>query len=141
MAQSSDKGTSQGFIFGGAADKDWTPRGSAYAASDSAFLFCVKCAGASKYAAPSQLKLNGKYNKNALYHNSDYGPVFGSDLHIGTTPGFEGVGARGPASFSNLGHAYTCPAGQYTSDPCASYLAGSYKFTVADYEVFVIEAV
>ena len=74
MAQSGDGGKSQGFhtacdnkgptvtvvkttkgwIFGGAADMSWAS-GNAHVASDSAFLFCVKCAGTNPGAEPSQL--------------------------------------------------------------------------------------
>ena len=124
--------TDKGHIFGGAADKSWASAGG-WVASDSAFLFCAKCAGAAPGAAPSQLKLNGKYNQQALCHGTDFGPVFGgsSDLVIGNTP---------TASNTNLGYTYTCPAGEFGSTACNNYLAGSLGFTVADYEVFVIKA-
>ena len=126
--------TTKGWIFGGAADKSWASGAGKWAASDSAFLFCVKCAGVKPGAAPSQLKLNGKNNQDALLP-SPSGPAFGGgyDLDIASTPG-----GTSTASYSNLGSTYTCPTGQ---DYCTNYLAGSLKFTVADYEVFVIEAV
>ena len=123
--------TKKGFVFGGAADKSWASPGSwALDASDSAFLFCVKCAG----AGPSQLKLTGKNNQDALGHHSGYGPIFGfnefgNDLLIDTPSG---------PSCSSLGYTYTCPAGRFGSAACSNYLAGSRHFAVADYEVFVI---
>ena len=157
MAQSGGKGSAQGFhaacdnkgptvvvvkttkgwIFGGAADKSWTS-GASWAMSDSAFLFCVKCAGAGTGAVPSQLKLTGKSNQYGMYHDSLYGPTFGggSDLRIGTTPG--GTSMK---SFSRLAVSYTCPAGQLRSTACDKYLTGSDTFAVADYKVFVIEAI
>ena len=166
MAQSSDGGSAKGFhdacdrkgatvtivrtkeghVFGGAADKSWaSPSTASYVASDSSFLFCVSCygagwVGAELGAAPSQLKLNGEYNQydgNALRHNLADGPTFGGghDLHIAPSPG-----GSSTKSHSNLGHAYTCPAGVYGSAACHNYLAGSRAFTVADYEVFVVKA-
>jgi len=167
MAQSSDGGSAKGFhdacdrkgatvtfvrtkeghVFGGAVDKSWaSPSTDSYVASDSAFLFCIKCYGAGWVgtelgASPSQLKLNGKsHNANALYHISRSGPTFGGghDLNIASKPG-----GSSTASYSNLGHTYTCPAGVYGgtgSAACRNYFTGSRAFTVADYEVFVVKA-
>ena len=39
-------------------------------------------------------------------------------------------------SYSDLGHSYTTPVGTKGSIEAKNFLAGSYKFTVSDYEVF-----
>jgi len=130
--------TKEGRVFGGAADKSWASSSTnGYSASDSSFLFCINCAGAKPNAAPSQLKLTGKFNQRALNPNLGYGPAFGDghDLHIANTPG-----GSSTKSSSILGHTYTCPAGQHGSAACDNYLAGSRKFTIVDYEVFVVKA-
>lgn len=144
--------TTKGFIFGGASDKDWaSSSGSSrnggvttMVASDSAFLFCVKCAGAGTGAAPSQLKLTGKNNQNALIHQLGSGPLFGggNDLGIYIYPDDR----RNTAAASRLGDTYTCPVGPVfqvstANTPCNSYLGGSWMFDVDDFEVFAIVAV
>ena len=145
--------TKEGFVFGGAADKSWgSKRDNQHIAFDSAFLFCIKCAGAAPHAAPSQLKLTGQTNGHtssqargeannlAMYYSSGNGPTFGlgygHDLKIGTTPG-----ETRTVSHTALRSIYTCPAGTHNTAACNSYLAGKFYFTVADYEVFVIRAV
>ena len=131
--------------FGGAADKSWaSPRGgtggpeNTYVYSSAAFLFCISCAGAGKTDPPRQLKLNGN-NQYALRHHGSpgiHGPTFGRghDLVIYGQP--RRVGGTGG---SELGVTYTCPPGQYKSAACKNYLGGAKFFTVADYEVFVIQ--
>ena len=47
-------------------------------------------------------------------------------------------GCHNTGTGSNLGHTYTCPAGQPGSTACKNYLAGERHFQVSDYEVFLI---
>jgi len=133
--------TNEGFIFGGAADKGWASPGGwsgSYVASDSAFLFCVNCAGARTGAAPSQLKLTGRNNHRALYHSANAGPIFGFDLDILVNkPGpNSATGGTNTAALSSLGYTYTCPDGISAGEACGGYLAGHYEFDNTDVEIF-----
>ena len=132
--------TTAGFVFGGAADKAWvSPNGAV--ASSVAFLFCLTCAGAQQngtpQTAPSQLNLTGTGNDKALQYFKGSGPAFGPgyDLFIANQPG-----GTSKQSYSGLGYSYVCPGLWRDDAKCKTYLAGSYQFTIADYEVFVIKA-
>ena len=78
--------------------------------------------------APSKMPLV-KYQQNAIYCQSDYGPSFGGghDLHISTNANSSG------SSYSNLGHTYQLPTGQQNT-----FFTGARNFNVTDYEVFGI---
>ena len=129
--------TKEGFVFGGAADKSWGSGGH-YVASDSAFLFCLNCAGAAMGAAPSQIKQTGMTNyQGTLVHHKSLGPIFGQAPGLRIDTG----GASAESSQGKLGYSYSCPAGKYKSEACNNYLAGSGTFVVDDYEVFVVVAV
>ena len=70
-------------------------------------------------------------HQHAIYCNSSYGPLFGAghDLQISANAN------DSTSSYTNLGYAYQCPAGQHRD----TFLAGNSKFTVADYEVFGLQ--
>ena len=124
----------QSYIFGGASDKQWLGL-NPYAHSSAAFLFCISCHGdMSGGKNPIQLKLNGKYNENALLFGSG-GPSFGggNDLKIHEFPATR---LGGSAAF---GHTYECPGGQYQSKYCRTYFAAAYDFAIADYMVYAIK--
>ena len=129
--------TTAGFVFGGVADKSWA--GAGFAASSSAFMFCLSCSGAAKGAPPHQLKLTendrkGRSSTRALYRDPRYGPVFGAGTDLKLV---SDAGKR--ESSAELGFSYACPAGSYGSTACKNYLAGALHFTLADYEVFVLK--
>lgn len=68
----------------------------------------------------------------AVYHNSGYGPTFGShDIYIA-----DGAGGN-TGSSANLGDDYVWPFGyRYGTSSIRSLLAGSYSFQPDDLEVF-----
>ena len=77
--------------------------------------------------------LHPKRTENAIYGNGNYGPTFGGghDFYIAN-----GAGSN-TNSYSNLGHSYVQITGYtYGSSKVQSLLAGSYKFTPHEVEVF-----
>ena len=71
-----------------------------------------------------------------IYCRSDVGPRFGGgrDLHISYNAN------TNTKSNSNLGHNYQPPAGSSKgSNTARSHLAGSYKFQLVDYEVYLMQ--
>ena len=77
--------------------------------------------------------LHPKKTENGIYGNSNYGPTFGGghDIYIAN-----GAGSN-TNSYSNLGHSYVQITG-YThgSSKAVNLLAGTYKFTPHEVEVF-----
>jgi hypothetical protein len=124
-----------GHTFGGYADRPWQSSGN-YAASPGAFVFGLRTA---KGEGP--LKLAQKPGKSsashAVYDDAGYGPSFGGghDLCIVTNAN------ANTSSYTNLGHCYVPPPGGAYNQPSAKeYMAGTYNFKVADYEVFRVVA-
>ena len=77
--------------------------------------------------------LHPKRTEEAIYGNGNYGPTFGGghDIYIAN-----GAGSN-TNSYSNLGHSYVQITGYtYGSSKVQSLLAGSYKFTPHEVEVF-----
>jgi hypothetical protein len=73
---------------------------------------------------------------NAMYNNKGYGPTFGSghDLHVANNAN---VGA---SSYTNLGNTYELPPGySYNTAKAKDLLAGTYKYTPTDVEVYYFE--
>ena len=71
--------------------------------------------------------------QHAIYCNSGYGPSFGGghDLHICNNPQFN------QSSYSSFGFTYQLPPGYgYGSAQSSNLLAGQYKFTTTEIEVF-----
>ena len=74
-----------------------------------------------------------KNHQHAILSDSSYGPIFGGgrDLHISDNS------HTNQHSFTNFGHTYQPPAGYvYGTQQTKSLLAGSYKFTPTEIEVF-----
>ena len=77
------------------------------------------------------MPLNGEYNHETVYHDSDCGPVFGSDdLFIHDDCNVYN-------SIANLGRSYTCPY-KYGSKEAKEYLCGSNYFIVTNYEIYQV---
>ena len=80
-AKCNDKGatitvirSSDGFIFGGFADKSWKSSDK-YCKSDKAFLFSLK--SPSNEVGPTKMRINQDKCSYAMWHCSYYGPTFG----------------------------------------------------------------
>ena len=73
------------------------------------------------------------YQHATFAYYADYGPTFGTghDIYIAS------YASSNTNSYSNLGHAYSPPAGHnYGTSFTQSFLAGSYKFQPDEVEVF-----
>ena len=117
--------SSDGFIFGGFADKSWKSS-VGWGKSDKAFLFSLK--SPSNEVGPTKMRI--KQNKlYAMYDHSTYGPTFGGghDLYIASDAN------NNNTSNSNFGHTYELPPGQTNT-----FLIGSKNFKVLEIEVFQI---
>ena len=103
-----------------------------YKRAPNSFLFSLVNPSGFK---PAKMPLIQGKEGSAIYCQSGYGPVFGSntsgyfDLSIGNSPTQSG-GCQ-----SNLNNSYRCPEGQNT----ATFLCGNYAFAVTEIEVFVFE--
>lgn len=77
--------------------------------------------------------LHPKKTEYGIYGNSNYGPTFGGghDFHIANSA------SSNTNSYANLGHSYVQITGYtYGSSKAQNLLAGSYKFTPHEVEVF-----
>lgn len=112
-------------IFGGYTSKPWTSNGGWIDDSQKAFIFALKSQNGND---PQKWKVKSAQAQYTVYHHSSYGPTFGGghDIYICNNCDSQG------SSHSNLGHTYQAPQDK-------NLLAGSYTFTVKDYEVWLIE--
>ena len=111
-------------LFGGYASISWNSDGDLYAPNS--FLFSLD----------KQTKhMISKNEYCAIRGNKEYGPSFGgSDLALSYTGSL--VDSTRP-NWSDLGFTYSLPEGViFQSDGAQSYLGGSYRFEVEEYEVF-----
>ena len=102
--------------------------GGSYTDSAHSFIFSFK-----NKDGLEPFMLHPKRTENAIYGNGNYGPTFGGghDFYIAN-----GAGSN-TNSYSNLGHSYVQITGYtYGSSKVQSLLAGSYKFTPHEVEVF-----
>ena len=119
--------STDGFIFGGFADKPWTSSNK-YCEFDKAFLFSLN--SPSNEFGPTKIRTKQNVCSNAMYHISSYDPRFGgglSELHIDSDANNKIY------SNSNLGITYEIP-------PVKTYTfwVGSNYFKVSEIEVFQI---
>ena len=71
----------------------------------------------------------------AIYNNPGYGPTYGGghDVYISNDCNIN------TSSYSNFGYCYkSIDSAPYGGLPAQSYMAGSYNFKVAEYEVYEI---
>lgn len=111
-------------IFGGYTGAAWSSNND-FAADLYSFIFSLK----NKLDKPLLIKCNDP--KNAIYCNSDYGPCFGNDdLKISSDSNLNSD------SKSNLGFSYEHDDFEYGSKETKIFLANSYRFQVAEIEVY-----
>ena len=77
---------------------------------------------------PTKLPLIAGKEGNAIVCNSNYGPIFGSDLNIPNAPNSHNCSV-------SLNNTYQCPTGQNAT----TFLTGYQSFTINEMEVFVFE--
>jgi len=79
------------------------------------------------------MKTNSYGTSYGAYDYSTYGPTWGGghDLNLCDNCGSSN------SSYTNLGHTFTPPIGYtYGDQKCKDLLAGSYNYTVKEYEVY-----
>jgi len=117
--------STQNHVFGGYTTLPWQASGGQYQLDPKAWIFLLRSTNP-LYKKPQ--KWECKVGSNAVYHCSSYGPVFGSGFDFYLCSGCDSTNS----SYCNPGNSYSCPADQ-------TLLAGSYNFTVKDYEVYQIK--
>lgn len=102
--------------------------GGSYTDSAHSFIFSFK-----NKDGLEPFMLHPKKTEHAIYGNSNFGPTFGAghDFYIANNAG------SNTNSYANLGHGYVQITGyKYGSSKARNLLAGSYKFTPHEVEVF-----
>lgn len=114
-------------LFGGYASISWSSNG--WSSAPDSFLFSLD----------NQTKqIIDKNEKIAIRGNSNYGPSFGGNDLVLSYKGTDLFDSTRP-NWSDLGFTYSLPKGMFfESDAAQSYLAGSYRFKVEEYEVFAV---
>jgi hypothetical protein len=116
-------------VFGGFADSPWSSSGS-YLHSSTAFLFSLSVKGSGDVAAAKQCPVFQSHG-NALNHNPNYGPTFGSghDLCIANDC------SSNTSSVVNIGNVYNA-----SGSGAHFFTGGERNFRVAEIEVFARES-
>ncbi|CAH3166172.1 unnamed protein product, partial [Porites lobata] len=120
------------YIFGGYTSESWANYRYRYRYDSKAFLFSL----VNKPGwAPVKLPQTGKYASSFRSIGSEnyYGPMFGAgnDIFISS------YASSNSLSYSDLGHTYSPPSGySYRSRFARTFLAGTYRFTPDEVEVF-----
>ena len=100
-----------------------------YRSSSSNYIFSLR----NKYNLSPFRSAVYRYSQYAIYTNPGYGPTFGGshDLYIANNAD------KNKNSYANLGYTYRPPSGySYGSSNTQALLAGSYKFTPTEVEVY-----
>ncbi|KAL9644560.1 hypothetical protein ABK040_009424 [Willaertia magna] len=122
-----------GCVFGGYTNINWDTSGQ-YKFNNQTCLFSLF--GPNNEPRFVKLENNGPHHSNqySIYCDQSYGPAFGGghDFYICNNCNTSN------SSYSNLGHSFSVPGMNYSTDAIKSYLAGSYNFLVEDIEVFAI---
>lgn len=116
--------SSIGNIFGGYTSLPWSSSGN-YQFDPQAFIYILK-SKQRKGQKPQKWGVKGS-NRNSVYHNGSYGATFGGghDIYLVNNCNTSNQ------SYTALGNSYAAPQDN-------NLLAGTYNFTVSDYEVFQI---
>lgn len=119
-----------GNIFGGYTETTWDKR-SGYKLDRNAFLFSL----ANSEQRPVRVNVANDREGNAIYCHEMYGPTFGDgrDLKIGDNSNLAN------SCYSNFCCSYVLKSYISGSQQAKCFLAGSYKFTVEEIEVFKIK--
>lgn len=114
-----------GFIFGGYVSKPWLSS-SLYVSCDMSPAWIFSLTNPSNHP----LKIPSKNRGDCMYDSIMYGPTFGGnhDLHIAD------MANMNTNSYANIGASYHSPEIQNGQ----TFLCGSYKFQVAEIEVFQV---
>ncbi len=114
-------------IFGGYTEAGW--EGQCYKNDPNAFIFSL----INHDKQPIKIKSNGS---NSIWCGPSFGPIFGcdaSDFQISTNSNTVA------SSFSNLGASFAHPTYQRGTTQAQNFLAGSYKFSTSEIEVFKLD--
>lgn len=116
--------TTNGNIFGGYTEQDWTHT-NGFKNDVNSFIFSL----VNKENKPLVMK---PQNQTLIYCNSRFGPTFGNghDIHISSNSNGNTL------SYSNLGISYKHPNYENGSNEAESFLAGSFYFQTVEIEVY-----
>ncbi len=118
------KARGSSYIFGGFASVSFN--GSQNKSDPNAFLFSLT----NKDNKPLKMKVDPNKHDHAICCHSSCGPRFGNDIHIANNANTT------MDSFSNLGWTYKHPQYAYGTNEAKTFLAGSFKFELAEIEVY-----
>lgn len=118
-----------GNIFGGYTESTWDQSYESKC-DPNAFIFSL----VNEDANPIKIKILPDKDKFAIRCNPNYGPIFGSG--VGNDFAICSEANRSSESFSNLGVCFRHPSYTVGSNEAKRFLAGSYKFTISEIEVF-----
>ncbi len=76
------------------------------------------------------MKINPNIHHRALYCHTEYGPTFGCDICIANNANTT------MDSHSFLGDCYSHPQYKYETNETRTFLAGSYRFQLDEFEVY-----
>jgi hypothetical protein len=113
------------FIFGGFTTVSWDNTRN-FKSERNAFIFSLT----NKDNQPLKMKIDPNEIKYAIYCDSDNGPSFGIDVHIGNKAN------TNMGSYSRLGYSYLHPQYTYGTNDANTFLAGSYEFQLDEIEVY-----
>lgn len=117
--------SNKGKVFGGYSKASWHSNNT-WSPSEGSFLFSVD------HKSKHEIYQN---RDNAIYGYKTYGPTFGGSFDIKIVDSCN----SNAENYSNFGSTYKPPEGlAYLSEGARSYLGGSYKFVVEDYEVYSV---
>lgn len=121
------KAANSGNIFGGYTETEWNQSGQ-FKYDKNAFLFSL----VNMEQRPVKVDIANGQENNAMGSSSNQGPVFGNgnDINISDNSNLPN------ANYSNFGKFYNLPDYTYGSEKAQRFLAGFYKFSVEDIEVF-----
>ncbi|KAF0973189.1 hypothetical protein FDP41_008396 [Naegleria fowleri] len=118
-------------IFGGYTPLSWNTSDS-FQRDNSSFLFSF--IGKNEEERNVRIENQGqKDNTKSIYCALNNGPTFGGyDLYVSND-------FKSNSNYSNLGHSYSVSGVSYGTSQAKEYLAGSYKFSITELEVYELK--
>ena len=116
--------SANGYIFGGFMTQTWDSFGT-WKEDKNAFIFSLINADNN----PQKFLIKPVNSGNAIYCNTDYGPIFGAGHDLLICNSANSINS----SYSNFGSSYN-----YSGGNPKGILAGSYNFMINEMEVFAI---